>query len=86
MAIDGRERLLVCGGNTGRFFVFDTESGEQIARRTVQTTPTLLNDVFVVGDHAYITDSARPVIWRVEVGEEIAAPEREREVEPSPTR
>lgn len=65
MAVDDANRLLVCGGETGYLFAYDTCAGQLLAQRTVPATPTLLNDVCVTGRAAYVTDSARPVVWRV---------------------
>lgn len=64
MDVDGAGRLLVCGGSTGHLFAFDTVTGAQVARRTVSSSRTLLNDVFVHGGYAYVTDSVEPVVWR----------------------
>jgi sugar lactone lactonase YvrE len=78
MACDRRGRLYVCGGSTGHVFAYDIASRELLARRTVPATPsapTLLNDMTVVGDHLYVTDSLRPVIWRLDVRESLGEPE-----------
>ncbi|WP_203960860.1 SMP-30/gluconolactonase/LRE family protein [Actinocatenispora thailandica] len=74
MAVDPAGRLLVCGGQTGRLFGYDTGSGALVARHRVPD-PTLLNDVCVAGGYAYLTDSARPVLWRVPLGAAVGAPE-----------
>jgi sugar lactone lactonase YvrE len=72
MAVDGAGRLLVCGGGTGHLFAFDRSSGAQLARRTVPaTSETFLNDVCVVNDAAYVTDSLEPVVWRLPLGPEV---------------
>lgn len=75
MDIDGTGRLLVCGGSTGHLFAFDTVSGAQVARRTVPSSRTLLNDVFVHCDCAYVTDSVEPVVWRFALDGGVGAPE-----------
>lgn len=75
MAVDARRRLLVCGADTGRFFCYDTETGELLGQRTVPSTPTLLNDTCVVGDFAYVTDSLRPVVWRFPLADGLGEPE-----------
>jgi Cu-Zn family superoxide dismutase len=74
MAVDPAGRLLVCGGDTGRLFGYDTTSGALVARHTVPGR-SLLNDVCVAGGYAYVTDSVRPVLWRVPLGDAIGAPE-----------
>lgn len=65
--VDDRGWLWVAGRDTGRAFVYDTDSGELI--RALSTPPaerTLVNDLTFTSDAAYFTDSYRPVIWRVE--------------------
>jgi len=72
MTVDPHGRLLVCGYVTGYLWAYDTVTGDLVARRKVPADKTLLNDVCVAGDHAYLTDSTRPVLWRcalTEVGE-----------------
>jgi Cu-Zn family superoxide dismutase len=69
MALHAGRNLVACGGRTGHVFVYDLASGGLVARRTVASEPTLLNDVWVVGDTAYVTDSARPVVWRLSLAD-----------------
>ncbi len=61
-------RLLITGGNTGRFYIYDARSGALVATYSVPRPdqPTFLNDEVVTpnGD-VYITDSVRPVIYRI---------------------
>lgn len=64
MTVDPYGRLLVCGYVTGYLWAYDTVTGDLAARWKVPVDKTLLNDVCVAGDHAYVTDSARPVLWR----------------------
>ncbi|NUT32756.1 MAG: hypothetical protein HOV79_06735 [Hamadaea sp.] len=72
MTVDPRGRLLVCGWETGHLFAYDTATGALAARVTVPAAVTGLNDVCVLDGYAYVTDSHRPVLWRVPVaGEEI---------------
>jgi Cu-Zn family superoxide dismutase len=75
MAVDDHGRLLICGYNTRHIFAYNTAAGTLAARRTVPTEQALLNDVCVAGHHAYVTDSTRPVVWRVSLGDEIGEPE-----------
>jgi sugar lactone lactonase YvrE len=67
MKVDEEGRLFIAGGATGRIFVYDTESGDQIRRLdTPDAEATFLNDVAVTPDgDAYFTDSIRPVLFRV---------------------
>ncbi len=63
-----RGRLYVAGGATGRVFVYDARSGALLANLLAApgTAPTTVNDVAVAPDGAvYVTDSNRPVLYRV---------------------
>lgn len=64
MTVDPRGRLWVCGYETGYLWAYDTTTGDLVSRQKVPSDKTLLNDVCVAGDHVYVTDSARPVLWR----------------------
>jgi Cu-Zn family superoxide dismutase len=67
MEVDEEGRLFIAGGETGRIFVYDTESADLVRRLdTPDAEATFLNDVAVTpeGD-AYFTDSIRPVLFRV---------------------
>lgn len=64
LAVDGAGRLFVAGGPTGHLFAYDTATGELLARRTVPASPSNLNDMYIAGDHAYVTEAERPVVWR----------------------
>jgi outer membrane protein assembly factor BamB len=64
--IDGN-RLLFAGAFTGRFFVY-TDTGKLVSSYTVPDTgeKTLVNDEVVAGNgDVYITDSFRPVLYRI---------------------
>ncbi|MGZ4599499.1 MAG: SMP-30/gluconolactonase/LRE family protein [Oryzihumus sp.] len=65
LAMDSRQRLVACGGSTGDLFVYDAATAALVARRNVPVERTLLNDVTTDQSAAYVTDSARPVIWRL---------------------
>lgn len=71
MAADEHGRLVVCGGEAGRLFAYDTETRSLIRSWTAQGS--LLNDIAIVDDIAYVTDSHRPVIWRLDLSK-LAAP------------
>lgn len=66
LALDGEGRLFIAGGDTGRMFVYDTESGELVDSFQNERGETFVNDVIVVpsGD-AYFTDSFSPVLYRL---------------------
>ena len=67
MKVDAENQLWVAGGGSGQVFVYDLETAEQT--RTIGTPEaesTLLNDLVVApsGD-VYVTDSNRPVLFKV---------------------
>lgn len=68
LALDNEGRLFVAGGETGRMFVYDTESGDLADSFQNDRDSTFVNDVTVVpsGD-AYFTDSSSPVLYRLAV-------------------
>jgi sugar lactone lactonase YvrE len=67
MEVGEEGRLFIAGGDTGRIFVYDTETADLVRRLdTPDTEATFLNDVAVTPDgDAYFTDSMRPVLFRV---------------------
>jgi DNA-binding beta-propeller fold protein YncE len=67
MEVDAKGRLFIAGGDTGRIFIYDTESADLVRRLdTPDAEATFLNDVAVTPDgDAYFTDSLRPVLFRV---------------------
>lgn len=72
MKLDGRGRLWIAGGRTGKVFVVDPATGRLI--QTVETPEAakgLINDLVFVGDRAYLTDTFRPVLWTVAAGAQI---------------
>jgi streptogramin lyase len=63
----GANRLFVSGGPTGKAFVYDASSGDELAAFQL-TTPgqaTFINDVVLTRKTAYFTDSQQPVIYAV---------------------
>ena len=73
-------QLFVAGGPTGAGYIYDGETGEEIA--TFQfavpaaNNPTFINDVIITRRAAYFTDSQRPVLYVVplEPGGELPDP------------
>jgi sugar lactone lactonase YvrE len=65
MTVDPQGRLLVCGWETGHVFAYDTATSALCARVTVRVEVTGLNDICIFDGYAYVTDSRRPVIWRI---------------------
>ena len=58
--------LFVAGGPTGRVFVYDATTGENVADlQASPSDPTFVNDVVVTPRAAYFTDSYRPCIYRL---------------------
>ncbi|GAA2727707.1 SMP-30/gluconolactonase/LRE family protein [Cellulomonas aerilata] len=74
MKVDGRT-LFVAGGATGRVFAYDTRTGDltgswTVANPTDPANPTFLNDLVVTrGGDVYVTDSRRPVLYRIDADE-----------------
>ena len=58
--------LFVAGGGTGKAFVYDAATGEDVAVLTLTTGPTFVNDVVVTRKAAFFTDSVNPVLYRVD--------------------
>lgn len=67
--VDGYGRLVACDIDGGQLFAYDLKSGALAARRLIPAEESWPNDIVVVGDVAYITDSKRPLVWRLPVGE-----------------
>lgn len=66
MKVDEQGRLLIAGRGTGRVFAYDAGSGELIeAFELPSEGDSLLNDLTLTADAAYLTDSFRPVIYRL---------------------
>ena len=61
------ERLFVSGGPTGKAFVYDADSGAELAafQLTAPGQTTFINDVVLTRRFAYFTDSRQPVIYAV---------------------
>lgn len=70
---DRRGRLFVAGGVAGTARVVDSETGEvdanyQLATGVTTGTPSFVNDVVLTKKAAWFTDSARPQLYRVDLG------------------
>jgi sugar lactone lactonase YvrE len=70
MKVDDFGRLWVSGAGTGRAFVFDANTGAELASFTFASAPTFINDVVVTDDAAYFTDSQRAQLYRVAIGDD----------------
>lgn len=57
--------LFVAGGPTGYAFVYDGETGANVAEIQLTAPGSFINDVVITKDAAYFTDSGRAVLYRV---------------------
>ena len=74
--VDGKDRLFVAGGDTGRAFVYDATTGAPLADYLLTSSqPTFVNDVVLTKDAAWFTDSFRAVLYRVPFGAGGSLPE-----------
>jgi sugar lactone lactonase YvrE len=63
---DARTGLLfVAGGATGYAYIYDGQTGENVAEIQLTTLPSFINDVVVTRDAAYFTNSTQPELYRV---------------------
>jgi hypothetical protein len=59
--------LWVAGGPTGQAFLYDADTGDDVAQLTLTTAAdTFINDVVVTRQAAYFTDSRNPFVYRVD--------------------
>jgi hypothetical protein len=66
-----REQIFVAGGPTGDAYVYDANTGADVATFDLATTSdTFVNDVVVTQNAAWFTDSRQPVLYKVELGPE----------------
>lgn len=63
-----RGLLWVAGGPTGKAFVYDAATGDDVAVYPLTTGATFVNDVVVTREAAYFTDSVNPVLYRAARG------------------
>ena len=57
--------LFVAGGPTGKAFVYDAESGANVAEIQLSSLPSFINDVVITRQAAYFTNSFQPTLYRV---------------------
>jgi sugar lactone lactonase YvrE len=68
IGVDVRRGLIVvAGGQTGKAFVYNARTGAPVATHTLTTASTFVNDVVIVGNAAWFTDSVNPVLYRVQL-------------------
>jgi sugar lactone lactonase YvrE len=66
--VDDYGRLIACDFDGAQVFAYGLASRSLVARRPLPAADALPNDVVVHGDWAFVTDSKRPVVWRLPVG------------------
>jgi len=77
LKVDPRGRLFVAGRSTGRLFVYDLRTRRLLrSLEAPGSGRTLVNDLTFTPDAAYVTDSYRPVVYRVPLaGDDVGAME-----------
>jgi sugar lactone lactonase YvrE len=75
MKLDAAHRLWVAGGATGRMWILDTQTGKVLKDFQVPNpSASLINDVALVGNAGYFTDTKFATLWRIQVnGTQIGA-------------
>jgi sugar lactone lactonase YvrE len=63
-----RGRLFVAGGSTGNAYVYDARNGALLRTYALSTGGSFVNDVVVTKAAAWLTDSLKPVLYRVPLG------------------
>lgn len=68
MKLDGAHRLWIAGGSTGRMWILDTHTGKVLKDFQVPNpSGSLINDVALVGNTGYFTDTRFATLWRVQI-------------------
>jgi sugar lactone lactonase YvrE len=66
MKYDARTGLLfVAGGASGKAFIYDGNSGANVADIQLGTAPTFINDVVITRNAVYFTESFAPVLYKL---------------------
>lgn len=58
-------QLFVAGGATGFAYVYNAQTGANVAEIQLSTLPSFINDVVITRDAAYFTNSFQPILYRV---------------------
>jgi len=66
------DRMVVAGGLTGDVYVYDRNTGEELA--TYDLGGALVNDVTILGNTAYATDTFKDVFYAIPLGNRRAQP------------
>ncbi|HET8787795.1 MAG TPA: superoxide dismutase [Actinomycetes bacterium] len=78
--VDKRNRLFVAGGATGKAFVYDARTGEDLASYQLApagTAVTFVNDVVVTSKAAWFTDSRNQQLYALPLGRHGALPDQD---------
>ncbi|MBI5507899.1 MAG: SMP-30/gluconolactonase/LRE family protein [Deltaproteobacteria bacterium] len=77
LKVDDRGRIFVAGGQRGEAYVYDAESGAELATYTLATGNTFINDVTLTAEGAWFTDSRGAALYLVPVAQNgaLAPPE-----------
>jgi sugar lactone lactonase YvrE len=59
--------LFVAGGPTGYAYVYNGQTGENVAELQLSTLPSFINDVALTKNAAYFTNSIQPTLYRVSI-------------------
>lgn len=65
LKVDAQGRLWVAGGATGMVSVLNSDGSPYRRIMTPPSPDPYINDLALVGGSVYVTDSTRPVIWRI---------------------
>jgi sugar lactone lactonase YvrE len=66
LKFDDRTGLLfVAGGPTGFAYIYDGETGANVAAIQLTTLPSFINDVVITKDAVYFTNSFQPILYKV---------------------
>lgn len=65
LAVDEQEQVFAAGGASGTGKVIDGRTGAPLRTYQFAAAPTFVNDVVTTREHAWFTDSRRPVLYRV---------------------
>jgi sugar lactone lactonase YvrE len=69
MKVDARtNHLFVAGSASGQAYLFDADTGAQLALLQLAPPGNFINDVVVTRDDAYFTNSTEPYFYRVPLG------------------
>jgi sugar lactone lactonase YvrE len=74
LKVDARGRLFVAGGATGEAYVYDAQSGAELALFPLAQGETFINDVVLTPQAAWFTDSRNPVLYRLPFGPDGSLP------------